>query len=91
MLLAAKISDSPLSEEILECEFSRKFSTLTFDYYSGVTNPVQHIRHFRDKIIIYSLNDLIMCLTFPSSLKGIASYWFYYLPPYFLHNFRGDS
>ena len=43
---ASKISDSPLSEEILECEFSRKFSTATSDYYSRVSDPVQHIRHF---------------------------------------------
>jgi len=38
---AAKVFNSP-SKEILECEFLRKFSTSTFDYYSGVSEPVQH-------------------------------------------------
>jgi len=45
-LSAVKISDSPLCKEILECEFPKKFSTPTFDYYSGVSDLVQHIRHF---------------------------------------------
>jgi len=36
----------------MKCEFSKKFTTLTFDYYSGVSDPLQHIRHFRDKMVI---------------------------------------
>ena len=55
---AAKISDSSLTEDILEHEFSRKFSTPTFDYYSGVSDPVQHIRHFQDKMTVYCNNSL---------------------------------
>ena len=39
-LLAAKVSDSHLSEEILECEFLKQFSTLTFGYYSRGSDPV---------------------------------------------------
>jgi len=46
ILSAAKFSDSSLFEEILKCEFAKKFSTPTFDYYSGTRNSVQHIRHF---------------------------------------------
>ena len=38
-----KINDSPLSKEIQRCEFPRKFSTHTFDYYCGVSDPVQYI------------------------------------------------
>ena len=83
----AKIHESPLSKEIQESEFSKKFSTLTFDYYSRVSDLVQHIRHFRDKMVIYACNDQIMCLTFPASLKGVASDWFYSLPLRSLHNF----
>jgi len=78
---------SPLSEETQRCRFSRKFSTPTFDYYSGASDPVQHIRHFRDKKVIYSHNDPVICVTFPSNLKGAVSDWFYFLPPRSLHNF----
>ena len=81
-------SPTPLSKEILECEFPKKFSTPTYDYYSVVSDLVQHIRHFQDKMVIYSHNDPIMCLTFPSSLKGVASDWFYSMPPHFFHNFE---
>jgi len=51
-LSATKVFDSPLSKEILECEFSKKFSTSTFDYYSRMSDPIQHIRHFWDKIVL---------------------------------------
>ena len=52
--LTIKIPDSPLTKEIQEREFSRKFSTLIFDYYSGVSDPVQHIWHYRNKMVITS-------------------------------------
>ena len=90
-LEVSKVCDSPLSEETLKCEFSKKFSPPTFDYYSGASDPVQHIRHFRDKMIIHSRNDALMYLTFPFSLKGVASDWFYSLQPHSLHNFEEVS
>jgi len=35
-LFTTEASDSPLSKEILECEIPKKFSTPTFNCYSGV-------------------------------------------------------
>jgi len=35
-----KVFDFSLSENILGCELLRKFSTLTFDYYSVVSEPI---------------------------------------------------
>ena len=81
-----KINDSLLRRDP-KCKFPRKFLTPTFDYYFKVSDSVQHIRHVRDKMVIYSRKDLIMCLTFPSILKGATSDWFYSLPPRSLHNF----
>ena len=40
-------------------------------------------------MIVHSHNDAFMCLPFPSSLKGVASDWFYSLLPYSLRNFKG--
>ena len=51
ILAVVKVSDSLLSKEILECEFSKKFTTPTFDYYFGANDPVHHIRHFLDKMV----------------------------------------
>ena len=84
---SARVSDSPLSEENLECKFSKKFAPLTFGYYSGTSDPVQHIRHLRDKMVFYSRNDPLMCLIFQSSLKGVALNWFYSLSLHSLDNF----
>ena len=53
-----------------------------------MSDPVQHIRHFWDKMMVYSSNDLLLCLTFLSCLKGVASDWFYTLTHYSLHNFE---
>jgi len=53
----------------------------------GVSKPVQHIRHFWDKMVGHSRNGPVLCFTFPVSLKGVASDWFYSLPPHSLHNF----
>ena len=38
--------------------------------------------------MIHARNDSILCWIFPSSLKGIASDWFYFLPPRSIHNFE---
>jgi len=35
----------------------KKFFTLIFNYYSEVNDPVQYIRHFQDKMVIYARND----------------------------------
>ena len=62
--------------------------TLTFNYYSVANNPIQHIRHFQDKMVVYSRNDQLFCSTFPSSLNFVASDWFYSPPPRSLQNFE---
>ena len=47
------MSQFPLTKEIQEFEFSRKFSTLIFDYYSRLSDLVHHIWHYWDKMVIY--------------------------------------
>ena len=58
----------------------------TFDSYTGVSDPVQYICHLQEKIMLYSRNDPIICLTFPSRLKGATSEWFYSISSRFFHN-----
>ena len=52
-----------------------------------VRNPVQHIRYFRDKMEVYSRNDLLLCISFPSSLKVVHNS----LSPHSLYNFEEVS
>ena len=39
-------------------------------------------------MVVTSRNDLLMCLTFPSSLEGVVLDWFYFLPPHSFCNFK---
>ena len=63
---------TPLFEHLGVCVPEEVLNS-TLCYYSGANNPVQHIRHFRNKIVVYSRNNLLVCLTFPSNLKDVIS------------------
>ena len=39
-------------------------------------------------MVVYSRNDPLLCITFPSDLKGVASDWFSSLSPHSLYNFE---
>jgi len=81
-----RLHEFPLFKDIQECELLKKFLTPALNSYTGASDLIQHIRHFQDKTMLYSRNDQVMCLTFPSSLRGAMSEWFS-LPPRSLHNF----
>ena len=72
-----RISDFPLSEEIISHRFSKKFAIPIFDYYTEATDPVQHLWAYQVKMAVHSHNDYLMCRVFPSSLKGVTLDWFY--------------
>ena len=55
--IAPDASNSPLSEDILENEFLKKFMISTFNCYSGQSDPVQHFRQYQDNMVIHFRND----------------------------------
>ena len=59
--IAYDASYSPLSGNILEYEFSKTFIVPTFDCYSNQSDPIQHLRQYQDKMVIYSRNNFILC------------------------------
>jgi len=69
-------------------EYSKKFMIPTFDCYFSLSDLIQHLHQYQDKMVIYARNDPILCRIFPSSLKGVASDWFYSLPLWSIHNFK---
>ena len=71
---------SPLSREITTLRFLKKFVILSFDHYSGTSDPLLHLRQYLDKMAIYAHNDLLLYRAFPASLKGVVYQWFYSLP-----------
>ena len=81
-----RIPDSPLKKS--PYRFSKKFIMSSFECYYGATDPIQHLRHYQDKMAVYSHADLFLICVFPSSLKGTAYDWFYYLPKHSLWGFE---
>ena len=44
--------------------------------YNGRTNPVEHVSQFKQKMIIHSQDEALMCRIFPSSLGSMPMRWF---------------
>ena len=44
--------------------------------YNGWTDPVEHVSHFNQRIVVHSKNEALMCKVFPSSLGLVAIRWF---------------
>ena len=57
-------SNSPFSEGILEYIFLKKFTISTFDCYFGQSDPIQHLCHTQNKMVIYARSDPILCRIF---------------------------
>ena len=64
---------------------------LSFECYTGVIDPVQHLWSYQVKIAVHSHDDHIMCWVFPSSLKDMALDWFYSLLSQSLRSFEKVS
>ena len=44
--------------------------------YNGRTNPMEHMSHFNQRMVVHSKNEALMCKVFPSSLGPVAMRWF---------------
>ena len=44
--------------------------------YNGRTDPVEHVSHFNQRMVVHSKNEALMCKVFLSSLGSVAMRWF---------------
>ena len=44
--------------------------------YNGRTDPVEHVSHFNQRMVVHSKNEALMCKVFPYSLRPVAMRWF---------------
>ena len=44
--------------------------------YNGKTDPMEHVSHFNQRMVVHSKNETLMCKVFPSSLGPMAIRWF---------------
>ena len=71
-----KISKSPFTRKIEGAILPWWFHQSTFTIYNGRTNPMKHVNHFNQRMVVHSKDETLMCKVFPSSLGPMAIRWF---------------
>ena len=71
-----QISKSSFTQRIDRAKLPHQFAQPTFTIYNGRTDPVEHVSHFNQRMVVYSRNKALMCKVFPSSLGTVAMRWF---------------
>ena len=71
-----QISKSPFMCKIERAILPWQFHQPTFTIYNGQTDPVEHVSHFNQRIVVHSKDEALMCKVFPSSLGPMAMRWF---------------
>ena len=84
----SQISKSPFTREIEKAKLPRWFHQPMFVMYNGRTDPVEHISQFKQKMVVHSQDEALMCRVFPSSLGLMPMRWFDGLRIYFISSFK---
>ena len=71
-----QISRSPFTRRIKGGKLPWRFTQPTFTMYNGRTDPVEHISHFNQRMVVHSKNEALMCKVFLSSLGPVVMRWF---------------
>ena len=71
-----QISKSPFTRRIEKAKLPRRFHQPTFAMYNGRTDPIEHVSQFKQKMIVHSQDNALMCRVFPSSLGPMLMRWF---------------
>jgi len=71
-----QIAKSPFTRRFGRVAPPRRFHQPTFTIYNGRTDPMEHVSHFNQKMVVYSKDGALMCKVFPSSLGPVAMRWF---------------
>ena len=72
----SQVAKSPFTRRIEGANLPRQFHQPTFSLYNGWTDPVEHVSHFNQKMVVHSKDKVLMCKIFPSSLGPMAMRWF---------------
>ena len=73
----SQVAKSPFTRNIEGASLPRRFHQPTFTLYNGRTDPVEHVSHFSQKMVVHSRDEALMCKIFPSILGPMAMRWFW--------------
>ena len=71
-----QIFKSPFTHKIERGKLPRRFTQPTFTMYNGRTDPIEHMSHFNQRMVVHSKSGALMCKVFLSSLGPKAMRWF---------------
>ena len=83
-----QVARSPFTRNIKGANLPRRFHQPTFSLYNGRTDPVEHVSHFSQKMVVHSKDEALMCKIFPSSLGPMAMRWFNGLKENYIDSFK---
>ena len=72
----SQISKSPFTWGIEKAKLPRRFHQPTFTMYNERTDPVEHVSQFKQKMVVHSQEEALLCRVFPSSLGPMPMRWF---------------
>ena len=72
----SQISKSPFTRGIERAKLPRRFHQPTFAIYNGRTDLVEHVSQFKQKMVVHSQDEALMCRVFPSNLGLMLMRWF---------------
>ena len=72
----SQISKSPFTWGIEKANLPRRFHQPTFAMYNGRTDPVEHMSQFKQKIVVHSQDETLLCRVFPSNFGPMPMRWF---------------
>src|SRR4051812_21481297 len=79
--------DSPLAANIMNAPRS-KFKTPSLEKYNGQGDPKDHVMNYKTAMRLHGATEPLMCLAFPTTLKGSARDWYNGLPRGSITSFR---
>ena len=72
----SQISKSPFTRGIEKAKLPRRFHQPTFTMYNGCTDHVEHVSQFKQRMVVHSQDETLLCRVFPSSLGPMPIRWF---------------
>ena len=67
-----RATNSPFTTAVLECPVSSKFRLPQLESFNGLKDPQVHLKTFKTMLGLQQPPDEILCLSFPTTLKGAA-------------------
>ena len=72
----SQISKSPFTHRIDRAKLPYRFMQPTFTIYNGRTNPVEHVSHLNQRMVVHLRNEALMYNVFPFILGLVMIRWF---------------